>query len=247
MREIAVITGAGSGIGRALTQQLIDDGYAVIAIGRRMETLTITQQKDTTNIHLMQVDLAKPKEIKSLENYLTTNNIKIKFLIHNAAVLEPIGNILEIDIDDFKYHLAINLEAPLVLTKLCLPYISTNGRILHISSGAAHHVIRGWGCYCVSKAALLALYNVLKNDLQKFNVIIGSIYPGIVDTPMQERIRNYDKKDFPELELFQSFKKNGKLLSPEKVASCLSYLLLNTTNAEFSDHDWDIKDILKKL
>ena len=195
------------------------------------------------NIDYIEADISKNEDRNLIFNKIEKNHIK--FLIHNAAVLNPVGNILNINETDFRYHLSVNLEAPLFLTQLLLPKMTNSSRILNISSGAAYSAIPGWSAYNISKAAFAMLYNVLKNDLSDFDIKIGSVCPGIVDTPMQEYIRSLDNKIFPQIELFKIFKEKNKLLNPEKVAYHLFWLLLHTSNNIYIKKDWDIKEVIE--
>lgn len=245
MSEMAIITGGGTGIGQALAVWLSKKGFDVLIVGRTPEALQNTVKLLPEKIRYLTADVSKETDRQQISTHI--GDQKIKLLIHNAAVLLPTGDILSVDATQFKQHLAINLEAPLFLTQCLLKNMLPGGRVFHVSSGAAYSAIPGWDCYCVSKAALVMLYNVLKNSLKKHQIQIGSAFPGIVDTPMQELIRSLDANDFPQVDLFRSFKEKGKLLSPEKVAECFGWLLFDADDETFSKKDWDIKELLSMV
>ncbi|EKE01217.1 MAG: hypothetical protein ACD_21C00190G0006 [uncultured bacterium] len=245
--KFAIITGAGTGIGKAIAHRLLDGDCEILGIGRRIVELREMQKIDPQKISVIAADLSKVDGRKRVVNYVRSKGKQINFLVHNAGVLAPTGKITEVASRAFKNNLAINLEAPLFLTRELLPKMITGGRILHISSGAAHSVIPGWGAYCIAKAALFMLYQVLKEELVGSNVIVGSFSPGIVDTPMQEMIRSLSKENFPQVELFRSFKEKGKLSSPEKIADCINWLLRKATASEFGEKDWSAKEIFAFL
>ncbi|MGD9488133.1 MAG: SDR family NAD(P)-dependent oxidoreductase [Calditrichaceae bacterium] len=240
MRPLAIITGAGSGIGKALTLRLAEKNVDVIAVGRRISKLESTQKENPARIKIVQADVGnddgREKIVKAIPSGQT-----LKYLVHNAAVLDPVIPLSRININDWRIHQAINVEGPLFLTQKLLPSIN-GGRILHISSGAAHHPYSGWGAYSTSKAALYMLYLVLREELKDSDIRIGSIRPGVVDTPMQDKIREVPESDFPALQKFINLKEQNKLSAPSIVAKFISWILLETADDEFSAREWDIRD-----
>ena len=88
--------------------------------------------------------------------------------------------------------------------------------IVNVSSGAGKHAIESWGTYCASKAALDMLSLVIQAEHPEFKVY--ALAPGIVDTEMQSAIRAAKKEDFPHLEKFVTYKKEGELADANLVA-----------------------------
>ena len=84
------------------------------------------------------------------------------------------------------------------------------------------------------------LYQML--DAELADVAVGSVRPGVVDTPMQELIRAQDEDRFPAVRRFQRLKEEGQLRSPAEVASFIGWLLTGLTPAAYSAHEWDIND-----
>lgn len=261
MSGISIITGGGTGIGAALAKRLVSRSQKVLIVGRRADKLLETQSQCTpsTNgtsssslIHTVVADVSKPEGrdaiVQSLHDH---NELQIDNLIHNAAVLEPIGPLMDVSVEDWRKHFEINVESPLFLTKALLPFLKKGdtmegmnrcGRVLHISSGAAHHGYRGWGPYCTSKAALHMLYKVLSSELTPEGIAVGSARPGVVDTPMQDLIRDQSEHNLPDVSRFKVMKEQGSLVSPEDVAKFLDWLLHETDDVEFSEKEWDIRD-----
>jgi benzil reductase ((S)-benzoin forming) len=107
---------------------------------------------------------------------------------------------------------------------------STNCRqIFFISSGAANRPISSWSQYGASKAALNYFAETLQQECHETNrkVVIKSIAPGVVDTPMQEQIRQLNPENFPTVEYFRNLKKEQELSSAEEVARKLLFVSLN--------------------
>ena len=162
-------------------------------------------------------------------------------LVHNAAVLEPVGPLAQVTPQDWRTHMAVNLDAPLFLTQALLPCLA-GGRVLMISSGAAHRSIAGWGPYCTSKAALFMLGRVLGEELGHQRVRVGSLRPGVVDTPMQGLIRSQSPERFPQVAQFRALKSEGRLNDPEAVGLFAAAVLLRTGDAEFGAQEWDYSE-----
>jgi NAD(P)-dependent dehydrogenase (short-subunit alcohol dehydrogenase family) len=142
------------------------------------------------------------------------------------------------ELAEWRDHQAINVEGPLFLTKTLLDYLR-GGRILHISSGAAHHAYQGWGAYCTSKAALYMIYLTLREELKKYNIQVGSVRPGVVDTPMQDEVRKAKVENFPALSRFVDLKNEDKLFNPQAVADFIYKILTESNDQQFSEEEWD--------
>jgi NAD(P)-dependent dehydrogenase (short-subunit alcohol dehydrogenase family) len=238
MKEIVLISGGGSGIGKALACKFAREGAQVLIFGRRLPQLLETKKKYPKNIQTLKADVSLEGDRENIKNFLEVNGYKVKYLIHNAAVLQPVKSLMDMELAEWRDHQAVNVEGPLFLTKTLLDYL-TNGRVLHISSGAAHHAYQGWGAYCTSKAGLYMIYLVLKEELKRYKIAVGSVRPGVVDTPMQDEVRSADPEDFPALPRFLELKKDNKLFEPQAVADYIYTILTESSDEEFSAQEWD--------
>lgn len=236
-----MITGAGTGIGRALALKLAANGHEVIGIGRRLEPLQELQTHHPHKIKIIQADISLPADREKITQQTTKLNRPL-YLVHNAAIVEPFGLLKDVALEEWRAHQAVNVEGPLFLTQQLLPYLK-NGRVLHISSGFAHVAYPGVGAYCVSKAALYMLYQCLREELKEFNIAVGSAaISQAIDTPMQDIIRSTDKNKLPSVDYFIGFKEKGELTSPTLVATFLENLLLHTNNEVFSQKEWNFPE-----
>jgi benzil reductase ((S)-benzoin forming) len=165
MSGVSIITGGGTGLGAALAKRLASRSQQVLIVGRRGAKLLETKNESSNPsfIRTVVADVSKPEGheaiLKSLKDGEYVDN-----LVHNAAVLEPVGPLMDVKPEDWSKHMAINVDGPLFLTKSLLPRLTSrnetdrNGRILHISSGAAHHGYRGW-----VRNTCITLHNTLHN------------------------------------------------------------------------------------
>ncbi|MFP4682176.1 MAG: SDR family oxidoreductase [Ectothiorhodospira sp.] len=234
-----LITGGGSGLGQALAWDIVGRGGRVIVAGRRPEALEETRARAPEAIVAVPADVASPEGREVLVQTAESRG-PLYAVVHNAAVLEPMGPLAEVTLEDWRRQQAVNVEGPLFLTQALLPLLMQDGRILHISSGAAHRCLAGWGGYCSSKAALYMLYQCLREELAPRGLHVGSVRPGVVDTPMQARIRETDAHRFPGVERFRRLKSEGQLEPRERVADFISWVLLDTGDRQFAEAEWDI-------
>jgi benzil reductase ((S)-benzoin forming) len=239
MMKHILITGGGTGIGRALAGRFADKGWRVTIVGRRLNLLQEVARDYPDKISIISADVGS---IQDRQKIVSEAKGTLDLLVHNAAVLGPVGPILDQSPEDWKSHMATNVEGPLFLTQALLPKLVENSRVVNISSGAAHQGIPGWGMYCTSKAALFMLGQLLKDELAQRNIWFGSVRPGIVDTPMQAEIRALEPKDFPMVEQFRQYKATGALVTSELVAQYLEWLLLEVSGPQLGEREWDIRD-----
>jgi NAD(P)-dependent dehydrogenase (short-subunit alcohol dehydrogenase family) len=234
--KLIVITGASSGIGYALSIEVANRGHNVLAIARREQQLK-QLKAENSNIDILSADISTPQGRDKLVSYLSNQDNSIH-VIHNAAIAMP--KTLELLSElEWQQALATNLEAPMWLTKACVPFFK-NSRVLHISSGLAHYVLSGTAAYCITKAGLYMLYQVINAEYDPEIVIAGSLRPGVIDTPMQDLLRNTDDKLLPSKSMFEGFYQDQQLRSPELVAQFIADVLFNMYDDKFKGQEWDI-------
>lgn len=256
MQKWVVITGGSSGIGSALLRRLIlsEPNLNCLAVGRgdgklqqaRSEALIGTDRSE--RIKTVVADVSTPNGIASIVSAL--GNAPVKYLVHNAGVLGPIAPLMDIDRETWRNVVATNLEAPLFLTQALIPNLKLcaaggdKPRVLHVSSGAAVNAYEGWGPYCITKSGLNMMYRCLSMELSHDGILIGSVRPGVVDTPMQDTVRGYDgpPQHFPSAKKFHDLHQSGKLESPHTVAIYIHFLLSRISDDEFGSEENDIRN-----
>lgn len=232
-----VITGGGSGLGRALALELAKRKQSVLIVGRYEQALQDTaQQAELIEYCCADVSLAAGRAIiaRKLEQ-----RTKILGLVHNAGVIDPILPMSQITEEAWRTCMATNLEAPLFLTQTLLPKLR-EARVLNIGSGAAYFPIKGWSAYCTSKAALAMLTRSWQ--LEEPGFLMASVMPGIIDTAMQSAIRDAQCMDPEKHAFFCELKASERLLNVETVAAFLAWLLLELSPEQYIAKEWDIYD-----
>ncbi|NUR70136.1 MAG: SDR family NAD(P)-dependent oxidoreductase [Hamadaea sp.] len=216
MRHV-VITGTNRGLGQALLDRLAADaGTRVLALARSFPA----EQLEHPQITTWPGDLADPASLPDageLAKFFVGATETV--LIHNAAVVEPIGEIGTLDPDELTRAVAVNLTAPMLLTNSAVA-ARPHGvplRVVFVSSGAAHHVISGWSAYSATKRGGEEFFTHLSASSTADDLITAvSVNPGVMDTGMQAEIRS---ADFAERQRFVDRHARGELRPPAVVAA----------------------------
>ena len=232
MQKTALITGTGSGIGKAIAELLLKEGYAVFGYSR-------TNKINHPNFTFTKIDLSNLEAVKQLE--FPKGSQQDILLINNAG---SIGEVIPLNIkkeEAIIYEYNLNIIAP---TLLCNKFINTYNKnekmIINIGSGAANKAIAAWSTYCSAKAALDMLTEVIAEEKHD-KLTVFSVHPGVVDTNMQGEIRNSDEKLFPLLSKFTAYHSNNELEKPSIVAQKLYYIIQNFS--EFTKNILSIRDV----
>lgn len=233
-----IITGGGSGIGRALALSLAARGKEILIIGRREQLLRETAASASARIDYLCADVATLDGLHAIKNHLGSIT-QIEGLVNNAGTLQPLAELKDMDPAEWQYALNTNLNAALFLPQMLYEKL-IQGRVLNIGSGAAYFAIKGWGAYCVSKAALAMLSKCWQ--LESKSISFASVMPGIIDTNMQVIARSDANPDHDKGNFYFRLKEQGRLVAPETVAEFLTWLLLDVDNQTFVSREWDIYD-----
>ncbi len=223
--QVAVITGAGSGIGRAIALQLAQQQAKLCLIGRNLERLNeVAQlaQRTSPQVSTYQLDISEDEDIKKLAE---KDFGEVDLLVHSAGIIS-FGELRNTPVIELDRQYRTNVRAPYLLTQTFLPsLISQQGQIVFINSSAIYTVKAGGGQYCASKQALKAIADSLRAEVNSLGVRVISVYPGRTASPMQEEIYKTEGREYnPE-----------RLLQPEDVASTIISALSLPRTAEVTD------------
>lgn len=233
--EIFIITGTTKGLGHALVKNLIHENHHIVSFSRSQSNeLLELAKKENAHLFYEIVDLNDIDQLeKALDNMFKSFEVmeieKIT-LINNAGVVLPVGMIGTTDIAMNINNLHVNLVAPIIMMSKFVEKtqsLKIKKRIINISSGAGKKPYEGWSSYCASKSGL-NMYSLCLNVEQKkeeYPVEVLSLAPFIMDTEMQNTLRNSKEEDFPLLDMFKGFKSEGKLLTPDQVAEMICNLI----------------------
>jgi benzil reductase ((S)-benzoin forming) len=218
------ITGVSSGIGEALAKKYLSEGHFVTGIGRGHSI-------QHPNFSFQSLDLMDVKAVQSFQFDLSQDSL---VLINNAGQIGAIQRISEQTESDIEAVMTVNTIAPMLLCQQFLKQVplTTPQTIVNISSGAANRAIPAWASYCASKIALDRFSETI--DLEEKergrNLRVFSIAPGVIDTPMQEKIRAASATDFSSHANFVQLKKANDLTTAEQTATKICLLIENASN-----------------
>ncbi len=212
------VTGTSTGLGKAIAEEVLNEGSIVVGLGRRH---TIEhEQYSPVYLDLKDLDQTDHYDFQIPKG---SGSVEKVVLVNNAGVIEPVKHLGRTNKDEIRDHFHVNLVAPMVLMNNFLGIFGTEEMekvILNVTSGAAERPMDGWSCYCAGKAGLNMATQVVneENRLENRNCRIYALAPGIVDTPMQDTIREANENEFSRLDDFKAFKKSGMLIEPNVVA-----------------------------
>ncbi len=199
--RLAVVTGAGRGLGRALVQVLLEKGWDVLAAVRTPppQGEGYPSGEAATAVTVLG-DLTEADTVRALASRVQKTGRPVDLLIHNAAQLGPRTPLGEVSDEDWDAVLAVNVTAPFRLTRALLPWMRRpGGMVLCLSSGVGVVGRARWGPYAVSKFALEGFAQVLADELSEEGIRVHAADPGGTATRMRaEAYPAEDPRTLPE-------------------------------------------------
>jgi len=194
-KKVALVTGGGTGIGRAAAVELHGIGYDVVLVGRRLEPLEETASilgGDRT--HVMPTDIGNTDEIDELFVKIRNQCGRIDLLFNNAGIGAPRVPMDELDVDDWKRCVDINLTGSFVCAQHTMRMMKaqnpTGGRIINNGSVSAHSPRPNTPAYTSTKHAMTGLTRSISLDGRAYDIVCSQIDIGNADTPLGERFKH---------------------------------------------------------
>jgi short-subunit dehydrogenase len=186
-KKVIVVTGAGSGMGRELTLELVRRGASVAAIDMRKETLAETKALAVAiggKVETFVVDITDPIKVAKLPAEIAKKLGAVDCLINNAGIIQPFVKINELKLDDAARVMNVNFTGPLMLVKAFLPGLlkRKEAHILNVSSMGAYAPVPGQSVYGASKAAVKLFTEGLRSELIGTPVGVTIVFPGAIAT-----------------------------------------------------------------
>jgi len=212
--KVALVTGASSGIGRAIALSLAAHGASLWLAGRSLEKL-----RPVAGIvgaaQMFSVDLSEPQQIAALAEQMTERAGSLDCLIHSAGTI-ALGAFESAAPEDFDGQWYVNVRAPYVLTQALLPLLKrSRGQVVFINSSAGVNAVPGSGQYSATKYGLRALADCLRAEVNAYGIRVVNVFVGRTATPMQAAVHASEGRVYrPE-----------KLIQPEDVASLVVHAL----------------------
>ena len=222
------MTGASSGVGRAIALVLARQGAEVCAIGRNSNALaeTVAAARRFSHATAFPIDLTVEEKFETLLGHLEEKAGKLDILVHCAGVIhqDPMEHAR---IEDLDLQYATNVRAPYLMSQRLLPFLTrARGQIVFINSSIGLAVKRPEvGQYAATKHALRAIADSLREEVNPKGIRVLTLYLGCTATPMQQALFQQDGREYhPET-----------LLQPEDVASVVVHSLMLPRTAEVTE------------
>lgn len=218
-RHTAVITGASRGIGAALARAWAERGLRLGLCARGENVLP-----DGPRVVAARLDVTDEKALGDFVARVEQRFGAIDCWVNNAGVLGPIAPLREIEAEDFRRHIDVNLAGVFLGTRAFVRHRRARGGggvLLNVSSGAAQSGYAGWSAYCAAKAGVDRLTECVQLEEAASGLRAHAIAPGVVDTDMQALIRATPAERFPSLPRFLELARNDGFNTPAFVAERL--------------------------
>lgn len=222
--KVALVTGGGSGIGRAIAIALSEQGARLIVCGRRADMIAETAdqiQQTGRNALAVRADVAKAVEVQRLVQVAWHTFGRVDILVNNAGISADAGQVHELDLPSWEQMLAVNLRGPLLTCRAVLPRMRAqrSGHIINISSESGLEYYPGDAAYGLTKHALNDLGEYIQRENQDWNIRVNTICPGMVISEMTDKAIGLN---------------HARCLEPEDIAELVVFLLTRRENIKIA-------------
>lgn len=217
--KIAIVTGAGRGIGRATALLLGQSGARVVLASRSESELSAVSEeitKENGEALVVSTDLTRDDEMKRLVNRTLEHWGSVDYLINNAGWGRT-APVIKAKVEDWDRTLQVNLRAPMILSQLVLPTLIEKGEgaIINIGSISARAGQANTAAYSASKSGLISFTESLYEEVREYGIKVAVILPGFVGTALIPPTRRLDR---------------SKMIRPEDIAQTVYFVLTCSPN-----------------
>ncbi len=214
-RKVAIVTGAGRGIGIAMVRTLLEEGVKVLATSRNIDSL---KDIDDENLIAMSADLLDSASFEKIVSVCAEAFGGVDIVINNAGYAKKLL-LTETSTEEWDRHMAVNVRAPFLLVNAAMPYLlkSDHATVINIASVVGYKGYVNQGAYSAAKHALMGYTKVLARETFTQGVRVHVISPGGVATELIQGMR-------PDLDL-------STLSTPQEIANIAVFLLKNRNGA----------------
>jgi len=224
--KVALITGAGSGMGKSAALIFAVEGAKVAAVD-----VAETQVKETVaeiakrggDAIAIRADVSKSEDVKRMIDDTVARFGGLNIMYNNAGIEGESNFMSNMTEDQFDRVIAINLRGVFLGMKYALPHLikAGGGSIINQASIAGMIAVRGGAAYSASKAGVIALTRVAALEYGRYNIRVNAICPGAIETPMAQRIRQGQP---PNPKAIQRISVLGRMAEPEEIAKVALFL-----------------------
>ena len=228
--RVAIVTGAGSGIGKGIAKKFSDNGAKVV-IAEFNEESGLATEKEIKNSFFVKTDVSDEENVKNLIDKSIEKFGKLDIVVNNAGI-QYFAKVEDFPLEKWNQLINVMLTGTFLVTKYAVPYLKKNnwGRIINISSANGKIALPNRCAYVAAKHGIIGFTKVLAKELADFNITANSICPGYVLTPfVQKRLKelakqyNIKEEEVPEKVLLKD-EPIKTLISIEEIAEFALYL-----------------------
>jgi len=223
--KIAIVTGAGSGIGRACALALAREGARIALIGRRQDRLEAVAREIGNNALVVAADVSKKPDIDRMVEQTVANFGGLNILVNNAGVLHP-GTVEQVTEQQWDETFNVNVRGVWLLSRAVLPHLrkAGGGSIINIASVLGINGVRNRACYAPSRGAVVLLTKCMAIDHGHENIRVNAICPAFVETDLTAAVLR--KAPDPEAMRRERISAHpiGRLGQPQDIAGMAVYL-----------------------
>jgi NAD(P)-dependent dehydrogenase (short-subunit alcohol dehydrogenase family) len=225
LNRVAIVTGAGSGIGAATARLLAERGLGVALVGRRRERLDALAAEIAAaggRVFAVPADLAEPQAPPAVVDAVLDAGGQIDVVVNNAATL-MLQTLEDVSVADFDRHVAVNVRAPYFLVQAALPALraSSSPVVVNVSSAAAAMYRRGQSVYGLTKAAIEHMTMNLAAELAPDRIRVACVRPGPVESEIHTAVADPEAR----LRELGSLVPLGRVGRPEEIARWIWHLV----------------------
>jgi NAD(P)-dependent dehydrogenase (short-subunit alcohol dehydrogenase family) len=228
--RVALITGAGRGIGQAIALGFAREGARMVlaarSVGQLDETAARCRGAGAMAI-TVPTDVAHWDQVQHLVATALKEFGQVDILVNSAGVYGPIGPTASIDLETWVQALHVNLVGPFYLCRALLPHMQQRrqGKIILLGGGGATQPLPNFSSYAASKAGLARLADTLAEEMKGLNVQVNVIAPGLVDTQLQDEVLAAGDNAGPLFEKIKEAREKGVgAVSPEVAVGLAVFL-----------------------
>jgi 3-oxoacyl-[acyl-carrier protein] reductase len=236
-RKTAIITGAGSGMGKAAAKLFAAQGANVVLADLNKDAADQTAKEidQTGQVLVIQTDVGDDESVQNLVNETFNAFEDMDVLINCAGVPQFFTPIEEMSISEWDKIMSVNTKSIFLTTRHLVPYMKKKGKgsIINIASIAGIRARPGLNAYCASKGAAIMLTKALALELAPFKIRVNAINPGPAETPMLGKFLPGDAQQVEEdkKKIFIDSVPLGTLIQPEDIAQAALYLASDLSKA----------------
>jgi len=227
----ALITGGGSGLGRAMAERFTEEGAAVVIADINRSDAEATVKKLTAQGRRAMFtigDVSKTADGERMVQEAVAFLGGLEILINNAGI-ETVGSVTTAKEEDWDRQIGVNLRGTFVMSRFAIPEIikAGGGSVINLGSIGGLVAVKEYSAYGASKGAVIQLTRSMALDFAQNNIRVNCICPGPIDTPMIQRAAETLNPQDPDAikKLYGSFTMLGRLGRPEEIANCALFLV----------------------